>query len=122
MLGNLIEVSGTMSGGGGRPKTGLMGQQVSYWYSAFFYYLSSQVAKVVEVDPRELQTMERGITEVQTEVDGYSRRRNQLDEKIHTLKNTLKLEQQQQRKLAVEVNPLKEMIQELEGQVRLLLF
>ena len=70
-----------------------------------------------EVDPRELQKMERSITEVQEEVEGFSRRRNQLEEKIHTLKNTLKEEEKTQRKLAVEVNPLQDMIKELESQV-----
>ena len=76
-----------------------------------------QVRQQEEVDPRELQKMERSITEVQEEVEGFSRRRNQLEEKIHTLKNTLKEEEKTQRKLAVEVNPLQDMIKELESQV-----
>ena len=70
-----------------------------------------------EVDPKELQKMERSIMEVQEEVEGFSRRRNQLEEKIHTLKNSLKEEEKTQRKLAVEVNPLQDMIKELESQV-----
>ena len=61
--------------------------------------------------------MERSIMEVQEEVEGFSRRRNQLEEKIHTLKNTLKEEEKTQRKLTVEVNPLQDMIKELESQV-----
>ena len=101
LVGNMVETTGTMAGGG-QPRKGLMGQQV---------------ARQVEVDPRELQNMEQGIVQVQEEVEGYSRRRNQLDEKIATLKNSLKEEVKTQRKLAVEVNPLQQMMKELEAQV-----
>ena len=55
-----------------------------------------------EVDPKELQKMERSIMEVQEEREGFSRRRNQLEEKIHTLKNSLKEEEKTQRKLEPE--------------------
>merc|ERR1711884_879819 len=55
--------------------------------------------------------------EVQEEVEGFSRRRNQLEEKIHTLKNTLKEEERTHRKLEVEVKPMQDMIKELESQV-----
>jgi len=98
--GNVIETSGTMSGGGGRKSSGKMG---------------SQVARAVEVDPRELQTMERGIGEVQEEVDGLQRRKTQLEDKIHTLKTSLRDEEKTQRKLAVEVNPLEAMVKDLEA-------
>jgi structural maintenance of chromosome 4 len=102
LMGNLIETSGTMSGGGGRPKSGLMGQQVQ---------------REVEVDPRELQNMEKGISQVDEEVQGLYRKKNQLEDNIHTLTNSLRDETKTQRKLDVEVNPLKAMIKELEGQV-----
>jgi structural maintenance of chromosome 4 len=103
LTGNVIETSGTMSGGGGRKASGLMGQQVQ--------------RPEDEVDPRELQNMERGISEVQEEVEGLSRRRNQLEEKIHTLRTGLKEETKTQRKLAVEVTPLQENLHQLETQV-----
>ena len=61
--------------------------------------------------------MEKSIMEVQEEVEGFSRRRNQLEEKIHTLKNTLKEEERTHRKLEVEVKPMQDMIKELESQV-----
>jgi len=102
LQGGVIEMSGSMSGGGGRPQTGIMGQQVQ---------------QQEQVDPKELQNMEKSIMEVQEEVDGYSRQRSKLEEKIHTLKTSLKGETNTQRKLAVEVNPLKDMIKELEEQV-----
>merc|ERR1711962_1166402 len=102
LAGNLIETSGTMSGGGSRKISGLMGQQVR---------------QQNEIDPKELQKMEKSIMEVQEEVEGFSRRRNQLEEKIHTLKNTLKEEERTHRKLEVEVKPMQDMIKELESQV-----
>merc|ERR1711962_1066854 len=102
LAGNLIETSGTMSGGGSRKISGLMGQQVR---------------QQNEIDPKELQRMEKSIMEVQEEVEGFSRRRNQLEEKIHTLKNTLKEVERTHRKLEVEVKPMQDMIKELESQV-----
>ena len=99
--GQLVETSGTMSGGG-RPSRGKMGQQ------------SAQVDKI---SPKEFEKMERSIAEVEEEARGADARKQELDEFIYTTKKELQDMKKQLGKLKVEVNPLKEEVTMLERQV-----
>lgn len=100
--GELIETSGTMSGGGKTAFKGKMGQQVK---------------NTETISPKDLQKMENGISEVQGEVDTLGRRKGELENMIHKLTGEIKDMKKQQNKLQVEVNPLKEQASMLERQV-----
>ena len=100
--GELIETSGTMSGGGRSKMTGKMGQQVQV---------------VDKINPKEFERMERSIIEVEQETKECSKRRQELEDILYKGKRELQDMKKQQGKLRVEVNPLKEQVVMLEQQV-----
>lgn len=100
--GELIETSGTMTGGGRAKITGKMGQQ-------------SAVAD--KISPREFEKMENNITGVEEEVRVSQARRQELDDFIFRTKKEVQEMKKQLNKLRVEVNPLKEQVVMLEKQV-----
>eukprot|EP00090_Calanus_glacialis_P026751 TRINITY_DN42055_c0_g1_i1.p1 TRINITY_DN42055_c0_g1~~TRINITY_DN42055_c0_g1_i1.p1 ORF type:complete len:1294 (+),score=513.23 TRINITY_DN42055_c0_g1_i1:38-3919(+) len=100
--GELIETSGTMSGGGRNKMTGKMGQQVQV---------------VDKVNPKEFERMERGISEVDQEAKECNKRRQELEDILYKGKKEILEMKKQQGKLRVEVNPLKEQVVMMEKQV-----
>jgi len=100
--GELIETSGTMSGGGRDKMTGKMGQQVQV---------------VDKVNPKEFERMERGISEVEQEAKECNKRRQELDDILYKGKKDIQEMKKQHGKLKVEVNPLKEQVVMMEKQV-----
>ena len=100
--GDLIEVSGTMSGGGKSKLSGKMGQQS---------------AVVDKTSPKEFERMERSISEVEAEAKETFARRQQLEDFIYKTKREIQEMKKQLGKLRVEVNPLKEQVAMLEKQV-----
>eukprot|EP00092_Neocalanus_flemingeri_P022265 GFUD01024145.1.p1 GENE.GFUD01024145.1~~GFUD01024145.1.p1 ORF type:complete len:1283 (-),score=468.97 GFUD01024145.1:142-3990(-) len=102
LTGELIETSGTMSGGGRSKMTGKMGQQVQV---------------VDKVNPKEFERMERGINEVEQEVKDCNKRRQELEDLLYKGKKDLQEMKKQHGKLKVEVNPLKEQVVMMEKQV-----
>ena len=101
LVGEVIETSGTMSGGG-RKVTGKMGQQS---------------AVKDKISPREFEKLENSISEMEGEMKEMGARRQQLDDFIFKTKKELQEMKKQLGKLRVEVNPLKEQATMLERQV-----
>ena len=99
--GQLIETSGTMSGGG-RKMTGKMGQQSS--------------AKD-KISPKEFERMETSISEMEEEMREMEARVQHLDEFIYQTKKEVQDMKKQLGKLRVEVTPLSEQVAMMEGQV-----
>ena len=100
--GELIETTGTMSGGGRTKISGKMGQQS---------------AVVDKISPRELESMERSISGVEEESRATEARRQELDEFVYRTKKEVQEMKRQLGKLRIEVNPLKEQVVMLEKQV-----
>jgi len=101
--GNLIEISGTMSGGGKQKLRGLMGQQVT---------------AAPSVDPREMQKMERSIEQLDGEYRELFNKKQKLEGDIIRLTKEIKELKKEKSKLGVEVNPLKDQQKMLAGQVK----
>ena len=72
--GELIETTGTMTGGGRSKISGKMGQQS---------------AVVDKISPREFEKMERSINEVEEETRGAEARRQELDEFVFRTKKEI---------------------------------
>ena len=100
--GELIETSGTMSGGGRNKISGKMGQQV---------------AAAPKISPKELEKMERGIEESAGEQKDLVTTRQGLEDGILKFKRDVKELKKQESKLKVEVNPLKDQLEMLKRQV-----
>ena len=99
--GEVIETSGTMSGGG-RKMTGKMGQQSSV---------------KDKISPKEFERMETSISELEEAVQGMEARKQNLDDFIFKTKRDIQEMKRKLGKLKVEVNPLKEQVSMLENQV-----
>jgi len=102
LSGELIETSGTMSGGGRSKMSGKMGQQVQV---------------VDKVNPKEFERMERGISEVEQEAKECNKRKQELEDILYKGKKDIQEMKKQHGKLKVEVNPLKEQVVMMEKQV-----
>jgi len=102
LSGELIETSGTMSGGGRSKMTGKMGQQVQV---------------VEKVNPKEFERMERSIQELDDETKTCYQRKQELEDLLYRGKRDVQEMKRQQGKLRVEVNPLKEQVVMMEKQV-----
>ena len=101
LAGEVIETSGTLSGGG-RKVTGKMGQQS---------------AVKDKISPKEFENMENSISEIEGEIKEMVARRQQLDDFIFKTKKGIQEMKKQLGKLRVEVNPLREQAVMLERQV-----
>merc|ERR1719319_218072 len=102
MAGETIEISGTMSGGGGRPASGKMGQQV---------------ANADKISPKEMERMEEGIEETAAEEKDLRNQVQECEDAIYKLKNEIKDLKKQHSKLSVEVDPLKQQLTLMEERV-----
>ena len=100
--GELIETSGTMTGGGRSKFSGKMGQQ-------------SAVAD--KISPKEFEKLERSISDVETEARDLESRKKELDEFVYKTKKEVQEMKKQLGKLRIEVNPLEEQVSMLEKQV-----
>jgi len=100
--GETIETSGTMSGGGGRPASGKMGQQV---------------ANADKISPKEIKKMEEGIEETAAEEKDLRNQVQECEDLIYKLKNEIKDLKKQHSKLSVEVDPLKQQLTLMEERV-----
>ena len=101
LAGEVIETSGTLSGGG-RKVTGKMGQQS---------------AVKDKISPVEFEKMENSISEMEGKMKEMVTRKQQLDDFIFTTKKEILEMKKQLGKLRVEVNPLREQVVMLERQV-----
>ncbi|CAL4126837.1 unnamed protein product [Meganyctiphanes norvegica] len=101
LKGELIETSGTMSGGGNRPNKGRMGRQ----------------AAVVEVDPKEVERIEINVEELMKQQGELRREKSQHDDTIHQLTKDLKIMKADLQKFGREVAVAEQQIEVLEAQV-----
>ncbi|XP_035647897.1 structural maintenance of chromosomes protein 4 isoform X1 [Oncorhynchus keta] len=108
MQGQIIEVAGTMTGGGGRVMRGRMGSSIG-----------------TEVTQQELDRMESKLNEKVVQLQGCQERKLQLEEKVQRLrqqlrdmKNTLEKYTNSMQSLAEQEAHLKPQIKELEANVQ----
>lgn len=101
LKGELIETSGTMSGGGNRPSKGRMGRQ----------------AAVVEVDPKEVERVETQVEELMQQQGELRREKAQHEEVIHQLSKDLKSMKTDFQKYGREVASAEQQVEVLEAQV-----
>jgi len=99
--GNVIETSGTMSGGGNQKVSGLMGQQ----------------APEPQIDPKVMRKMEQNVEQLDQRYRELYNAKQKLEDDITRLNKEIKELKKEQSKLNIEVNPLEENIRMLEGQV-----
>ncbi|XP_041733774.1 structural maintenance of chromosomes protein 4-like isoform X2 [Coregonus clupeaformis] len=107
MQGQIIEMAGTMTGGGGRAMRGRMGSSIG-----------------TEVTQQELDRMESKLNEKVVQLQGCQERKLQLEEKVQRLrqqlrdmKNTLEKYTNSMQSLAEQEAHLKPQIKELEANV-----
>jgi len=100
--GKVLELSGTMSGGGNRQMNGLMGQQV---------------AAEPTVDPREMKKMEQSIEQLDAQYREMYNQKQKLEDDIIRFSRELKELKKEMNKLSVEINPLNQQMAMLSGQV-----
>ncbi|XP_070988028.1 structural maintenance of chromosomes protein 4-like isoform X1 [Oncorhynchus clarkii lewisi] len=108
MQGQIIEMAGTMTGGGGRVMRGRMGSSIG-----------------TEVTQQELDRMESKLNEKVVQLQGCQERKLQLEEKVQRLrqqlrdmKNTLEKYTNSMQSLAEQEAHLKPQIKELEANVQ----
>ncbi|XP_054270748.1 structural maintenance of chromosomes protein 4 isoform X2 [Macrosteles quadrilineatus] len=103
LKGELIELHGTMSGGGGAPARGRMGQSV---------------AMTVDMSPSEMGRMEQAVTDLEKRVRQLRNRTSQLEGTIETLTRDVKLWSTDLNKFKVEVDGLSSQEPVLRQQVK----
>jgi len=101
LIGNVIETSGTMSGGGNQKFSGLMGQQ----------------APEPQIDPKVMRKMEQNVEQLDQRYRELYNTKQKLEDDITRLNKEMRELKKEQSKLNMEVNPLEEQMRMLEGQV-----
>jgi len=99
--GQIIEISGTMSGGGTQKLSGLMGQQVAQQ----------------EIDPKLINKLQKSIDQLDYQYRELYNTKQRLEDDITRLTKEIRELQKEERKLSVEVNPLQDQIKMLTNQV-----
>ncbi|CAG9833958.1 unnamed protein product [Diabrotica balteata] len=100
--GELIETTGTMSGGGGRVSKGRMGQSV----------------RVSNVDPKELQNLEEDIQQMEQQVRDLRQKQASLESQINTLQPELRQMKVDYEKFSMELKGLQQQKPVLEKQLK----
>ncbi|KAJ8956971.1 hypothetical protein NQ318_012135 [Aromia moschata] len=100
--GDLIETTGTMSGGGKSVSRGRMGQSV----------------RVSNVDPRELENLEESIGQMEQEVRELRQRQNSLEGQINTLQPELRQMKLNYEKFTMELKGLRQQQPDLSRQLK----
>lgn len=101
LKGELIETSGTMSGGGGKAIRGRMGRQ----------------ATVVEVDPKEVERVEIEVEDLMKQQGELRRVKAEQEDIIHQLNKDLKIMKTDFQKFGREVAAAEQQVEVLEAQV-----
>ncbi|XP_013138419.1 PREDICTED: structural maintenance of chromosomes protein 4 [Papilio polytes] len=104
LKGDLIEIAGTMSGGGRTTMRGRMGSSVQQDTS--------------EQDPRQLQENEQKLTEIEDRLTNLRDEQVVLEDNILSLQRTTEVGKTTLNKLRIEVNSLKEQIPVLKRQIK----
>ncbi|CAG0883478.1 unnamed protein product [Darwinula stevensoni] len=104
LRGDLIEVSGIMSGGGKRASSGRMGCHIS--------------SAKTEVAPEQLAAMESRIKHVEKELNHIRNRKEELESNISQLTRDLRSSTAKHKKLQLEVPGLEEQVSRLASQIK----
>nr|XP_023017853.1 structural maintenance of chromosomes protein 4 [Leptinotarsa decemlineata]XP_023017854.1 structural maintenance of chromosomes protein 4 [Leptinotarsa decemlineata] len=102
LKGDLIETTGTMSGGGKSVSRGRMGQSV----------------RVSNVNPKELENMQEDIEELEGKVRELRQRQTSLESQISTLEPELRQMKFDFEKFSMELKDLQQRMPQLEKQVK----
>lgn len=106
--GDLIETSGTMSGGGKNKCRGRMGQQVT---------TKTSVSVGTPKSNRDVENLQRQAEELQNKLNYNQQQQGELERQIEQLKNSLRLKNAEIKKLTMEVKSLSDQLPRIQEQV-----
>jgi len=117
MKGELIELSGTMSGGGGKARSGLMGEEATAFSSADAASALEAEATLKSIES-SLAAADVEYTTLCKERDQLRKRRQHLEKEIRTLKTFLKKSTTKLSKMALNVKASVDLLPDLTRNVQ----